>query len=271
MSRFAVLGSPIAHSVSPIIHQAFAKEAKLNITFEKILTVPGTLQETLTQFKSQGGVGACITLPLKIEAYELCDKLTSAASTAKAVNTVFWQNDALWGDNTDGEGLLAFLQEQMKLSLAGKRILILGAGGATRGILPPLMNAKVQSIVIVNRTLAKASALCTHKAIKCYDYETFNASNELPFYLIINATSLSLQNELPPILPMWVKDAQVVDLAYQHQKQTVFQQWAKENAAINPQDGIGMLVWQAALGFKRWHHFLPKVAPVIELLRLRAQ
>ncbi|MBS0287107.1 MAG: shikimate dehydrogenase [Proteobacteria bacterium] len=267
MSRFAVLGSPIAHSLSPVIHQAFAKEAKLSITFEKILTPAGALKQTLDAFKVNGGQGACVTLPLKVEAFELCDHLTLAAKTAKAVNTLFWQAGKLWGDNTDGEGLLGYLQNDLGLVLEGRRILILGAGGATRGILDPLLKAGVQNIVIVNRTLTKAQALCTNPHITAYDYDTFNRSNELPFYLVINATSCSLQDALPPLEPEWVKGAYTVDLAYKQKQETLFQQWANKQGALLAEDGLGMLVWQAALGFKLWHHFLPHVKPVIQQLR----
>lgn len=267
MSRFAVLGSPIAHSLSPEIHQAFAKEANIDISFEKILTPRGELKETLAQFRAQGGMGACVTLPLKIEAFELCQQLTDAARTAKAVNTLYWQNEQLCGDNTDGEGLLGYLQQGLDYDLAGKRILILGAGGATRGIIDPLIKAQVMNIVIVNRTLEKAKALCTHELMSAYDYPTFHDAQEKPFFLVINATSCSLQNELPPIDARWINKAHAVDLAYRRHQLTIFQQWATKQGAIDCHDGIGMLVWQAALGFKRWHHFLPEVAPVISQLR----
>ncbi len=267
MSRFAVFGDPISHSLSPSIHQAFAQEAQVTLTFDKILTKLGTLKETLARFREEGGMGGCVTLPLKIEAFELCQQLTPAAKTAKAVNTLYWQDEQLCGDNTDGEGLLGYLQQDLHYELAGKRILILGAGGATRGIIDPLLKAKIESIVIVNRTLEKAQALCTNDAMKAYDYQTFNASDEAPFFLVINATSASLQKALPPIKSDWIKNTHTVDLAYQRNEITIFQQWAKDHGAIDSQDGIGMLVWQAALGFKRWHHFLPAVAPVIEKLR----
>ena len=263
MSRFAVLGSPIAHSLSPDIHQAFAKDANLAITFERILTAPGTLRDTLQAFRSQGGQGACVTLPLKIEAFELCQHLTAAAKTVKAVNTLYWQDDLLCGDNTDGEGLFGYLTQDLHLDLQAKRILILGAGGATRGILPPLLKAKPEGIVIVNRTLEKAQALSNDQEIKAYDYESFDKSNEAPFFLVINATSLSLQPALPLLDPRWISHTHAIDLAYQRSNQTIFQQWAKQQGAIEAQDGLGMLVWQAALGFKRWHHFMPAINPVI--------
>lgn len=267
MSRFAVLGSPIAHSLSPVIHQAFAKEAKLTIRFEKILTQAGTLKQTLEIFREQGGHGACVTLPLKGEAFELCDHLTEAAKTAKAVNTLYWQAGELWGDNTDGEGLLCYLQQDLNLDLQGKSVLILGAGGATRGILDPLLKAGAQDIVIVNRTLAKAQALCTCAQISAYDYATFTKTKVTPFYLVINATSCSLQDSLPPLESKWVQGAYTMDLAYKQRQETVFQQWAREQGVLLADDGLGMLVWQAALGFKRWHQFLPQVKPVIQKLR----
>ncbi len=267
MAYFAVLGSPIDHSLSPLIHQTFAKEANLSIDFQRILTQQGSLKATLAQFRLEGGQGACITLPLKIEAFELCQQLSGAAKTARAVNTIYWDKDMLCGDNTDGEGFYHFLSQDLALNLQAKRILILGAGGAVRGILGPLLKTNPASIVIVNRTVEKAQALISQENLKAYHYESFAHSQEAPFDLIINATSLSLTSQIPPIEAKWLKNTIAIELAYQKKSQTQFQLWAKEHGAIDTHDGIGMLVWQAALGFKRWHHFLPAIAPVIALLR----
>ncbi len=266
MSRFAVLGSPIDHSLSPDIHLAFAQDLNIDLSFEKILTPAGTLGKTLAEFKRDGGRGACVTLPLKVEAYELCQRLSEAAKIAKAVNTLYWQDQMLCGDNTDGEGLLTYLQADLKLALANERVLILGAGGATRGIIPPLLQAGVQKIVVVNRTWAKANAF-TQDKVTAFDYEQFNKSTEGRFFMVINATACSLQDTLPDLLPKWIKNTHAIDLAYKKNQQTIFQQWANDQGALDSQDGLGMLVWQAALGFKLWHHILPNANKVIDMLR----
>ncbi len=268
MSRFAVFGSPIAHSLSPQIHQDFAKQTDIVLTFERILTGAGELKAALNQFTQNAGKGACVTLPLKMEAYALCDHVTDAARNAGAVNTLYWDQGLLWGDNTDGEGFIRDLTHNLGFDLKGKRILILGAGGAARGILKPILAQEVQAIVIVNRTLEKAQSLCTSN-VSAYSYITFDNANQAPFDLVINATSMSLQDALPQIAPKWIKGTIAMDLAYRQNQDTVFQQWATTHGAIQTVDGIGMLVEQAALGFNRWHHILPATQAIIQKLRQR--
>ncbi len=268
MSRFAVFGSPIAHSLSPEIHQHFARQANIALSFERILTGPGELKAALQQFRNNGGKGACVTVPLKIEAFVLCDQHTIAASTAGAVNTLFWKDSLLYGDNTDGDGLVRDITQNLGLVLKGKRILILGAGGATRGILKPLLDQEALAIVIVNRTLEKAQILSSFK-VAAYSYDTFDLANEMPFDLVINATSMSLQDLVPQIAPKWIKGTFAIDLAYRQNQDTVFQQWATKHGAAQAVDGIGMLVEQAALGFNRWHDILPATQAIIQQLRQR--
>ncbi|MBI2792682.1 MAG: shikimate dehydrogenase [Gammaproteobacteria bacterium] len=268
MNRFAVFGSPIAHSLSPIIHQAFGKQCGISLSYEKILTPSGQLKAELKQFRANGGMGANITVPLKQEAYALCDNLIARAIEAKAVNTLYWQDDKLWGDNTDGEGLKRDLIQNLSLRLQDKRILILGAGGATLGILGPLLEEHPQAIVIVNRTLKKAKALCDRSfLISAHSYESLNTSNLAPFDIIINATSCSVHNMLPPLAARWIQGAFVMDLAYMKNQKTPFQQWATVNGATQSHDGLGMLVEQAAIGFALWHHKTPDTQDVLRKLR----
>lgn len=268
MKLFAVFGSPIAHSLSPQIHEAFAAQCNIRICYEKILTQKGQLKEQLAQFKANQGVGANITLPLKQEAFALCDKLTIRAKEAQAVNTLYWQENELWGDNTDGEGLARDLTKNMGLSFQDKRILILGAGGATLGIVGPLLAGNPQSIVIVNRHVEKAQALCVRSPlISAYSFEQFESSHETPFDMIINATSCSVQNILAPLLPRWINNSIAIDLAYMKNQKTPFQQWAMDNGATQSHDGLGMLVEQAAIGFALWHHKMPDTQDVLRKLR----
>lgn len=269
MTYFALLGYPLTHSLSPLVHQAFAKSVGISLRYEKIETPLGQLKQALHDFRAKGGIGANITAPLKQEAFGLCDYLTQNALLAKAVNTLYWENEKLKGDNTDGEGLIRDLTINLALNLSNKRILILGAGGAVRGILFPLLSRSIQSLVIVNRTLLKAQSLAQQDPrLKAYTYEGLDQSQEHPFDIIINATSLSLEGMLPPLNTSWIKNAMVLDLAYDQQAK-LFMQWAKSHGASATYDGLGMLVEQAALAFERWHHILPITAPVIHSLRQR--
>lgn len=267
MNRFAVMGSPISHSLSPRIHQIFASQLGISLTYEAIEVPLGHLNEGVAQFRRQGGAGANITVPLKEEAYALCAHHTERAKEARAVNTLYWKDEQLCGDNTDGAGLVRDLTFNLGLDLAGKRILILGAGGAVRGILSPLLAENPQSIFVVNRTLEKAKTLADRFSIQATDYQTLNEGKESPFFLIINATSSSLQAQLPPLSPRWIKNAVVIDLAYRQHQPTIFMQWAESEGALSVHDGIGMLVEQAALSFQRWHNMSPATQQVIEMLR----
>jgi shikimate dehydrogenase len=268
MSRFAVFGSPVAHSLSPLIHHAFAQRLALSITYERILTPAGELKVALQRFREQGGSGANITIPLKVEAYELCAHLSKAATSAMAVNTLYWEKNQLCGDNTDGEGLVRDLTLNLGMSLKGSRILILGAGGAVRGILAPLLAEDPQAIVIVNRTPQKAQTLAARDPkLVSYSFEGLQNANEYSFSLVINATSASLQDALLPLAPKWVKGTVAIDLAYRQQQPTVFQQWATQHGATQSFDGVGMLIEQAALSFQRWHRVMPNTQEIIHRIR----
>ncbi|MFI4937353.1 MAG: shikimate dehydrogenase [Candidatus Berkiellales bacterium] len=270
VKSYALFGSPVNHSLSPMIHLEFAKQFDLPISYERILTPKGELKTALQAFKERGGLGANITVPLKLEAYQLCDEYFPMAKQAKAVNTLLWEENALWGDNTDGEGLVRDLTVNLGIDLANKRILILGAGGAAQGILLPLLGLGAK-IVIVNRTLIKAQALAELAPdLKAYSYETLQQSDLPPFDYVINATSASLQEALPLLSATWIKGTIAIDLAYRLQQETIFMHWAKANGALAAYDGVGMLVEQAALSFKRWHNLMPATQKLIETLRQKS-
>ncbi|MGE3318504.1 MAG: shikimate dehydrogenase [Candidatus Berkiella sp.] len=266
MKHFAVFGFPISHSLSPQIHAAFAAQLGIELSYERLEVKPGELKDALVQFKQKGGFGANITVPLKHEAYDLCQSLSSRAKQAQAVNTLGWNAAGeLWGDNTDGEGLVRDLVINQQLTLTAKRILILGAGGATAGILAPLLSFS-PTLVIVNRDLKKAQAMVqNYPGVKALSYE--GILDEKPFDYIINATSASLQNAMPPIAPHLLREACCVDLAYRKNELTPFLTWAKAQQAAMTLDGLGMLVEQAALGFALWHGKQPQTAEVLKVLR----
>jgi len=267
--RFAVLGSPIDHSLSPVIHHAFAKGCEITLSYERKETKLSHLKEVLNQFKKDGGAGGNVTLPLKMEAFALCDQLSSRAQEAGAINTFWWEGEKLCGDNTDGEGLVRDLTLNCGLALKDKRILILGAGGAVRGILSPLLALSPAGIVIVNRTLEKAKALIEKdpNMITAFSSEEALQKSFEAFDIVINATSASLQNTLPLLSPDWLRGSVAIDLAYRLGQKTIFMREAKAQGAKEVHDGVGMLVEQAALGFYQWHQVRPNTKEVIAQLR----
>lgn len=266
MKQFAVFGSPIDHSLSPQIHAAFAQQFGIHLNYERIKVERGELKNALAQWREKGGTGANVTVPLKQEAFELCQIHSTRAKQAQAVNTLGWNKAGqLWGDNTDGEGLVRDLTFNQQLTLSDKRILILGAGGATAGILAPLL-ALTPTIVIVNRDLHKAQMIAqSYPLVKALSYESI--TDEKPFDFIINATSASLQNTTPPLAPEFLRGVCCIDLAYRQFELTPFLQWAKAQGASMTFDGLGMLVEQAALGFALWHDKVPQTNTVLEALR----
>lgn len=268
MSKLALFGHPVSHSLSPMIHQLFGQAQSLVLDYQLKDTLPGQLSSALFDFKERGGIGANITLPLKVEAYHLCDCLTENARMAQAVNTLYWQENKLWGENTDGQGLVNDLTLNIKINLKNKNLLLLGAGGAARGILFPLLQAGVGKITIVNRTLSAAQNLALldpRLTAVSYDHLDHVVANDID--MVINATSASLKNELPPLAPHWCKNKIVMDLAYLPQEMTLFLKWAQVHGAVATHDGIGMLVEQAALSFQYWFGKKPETRGIITSLR----
>jgi shikimate dehydrogenase len=266
--RYGVMGYPVSHSRSPVIHRLFAAQTGQDIQYELLQVPPNKLDTAIAQFGRTGGKGLNITVPHKAEVARIVDELSERASTAGAVNTVVFREDSIFGDNTDGVGLMRDLQENHDLKLKGRNILILGAGGATRGIVSPLLEAEPGSIVIANRTFPKARALADHFANEGpVNACRFEDVRSLPIYdLIINATSAGLKGEIPPYPEEAVHPATFCyDLSYSATP-TPFAQWAARHGAAKATMGWGMLVEQAAESFYIWRGVRPDTAPVLKQL-----
>jgi shikimate dehydrogenase len=266
--RYGVMGYPLAHSYSPFIHQAFAKQVGISICYEKWVVAPKDFKQALTHFKQQGGRGLNITMPLKELAYSVSTQLSEAAKLAGAVNTLSFVDDTIIGDNTDGIGLVRDLTQNQHLSLAGKNILIIGAGGAARGAISALIQENPALIVVCNRNRDRAQTLAN--AFKDnFSVQIFSFAEVIPesFDLVINATPLSQVNDalqLPSI--SLLPGATCYDMVY-GLKTNAFLQWGKDLGATTLLDGLGMLVEQAAASFQIWHGVYPLTAPVIQSLR----
>jgi shikimate dehydrogenase len=270
--QYGLAGHPITHSWSPFIHGMFAKAAAQNLVY-RLFDVPAEnfRREALRLFA--GGLkGLNVTLPHKQAAAELVNELTPRAQRAQAVNTIaFFEDTALLGDNTDGLGLLADLEKNLGLELADKRVLILGAGGAVRGVLGPLMERELREVIIANRTPERARKLAAEFAdMGQISGCGFSAVRGPPYDLIINATSASLQGEMPTLPVGLVGEESVCyDMAY-GRGHTPFTLWAKSLGAARTTKGWGMLVEQAAESFLLWRGIRPETQPVLEALARHA-
>lgn len=266
--RYAVFGHPIAHSKSPQIHAAFARQTGQDMTYEAILAPLDGFADCVAQFNTAGGRGANITVPFKEEAFRLVSRLSPRAQRAGAVNTFTFDADGILGDNTDGAGLVADLTRNRHFSLAGKRILLLGAGGAARGVIEPVLDQAPAALVIANRTVSRARELADLFAGAMNDRGVtacgFDAA-DTPFDLVINATAASLAGELPPLSPrIFTANTLAYDMMYG--RDTPFLSFARTHGAATA-DGLGMLVEQAAEAFALWRGVRPDTAPVIAMLR----
>lgn len=268
IDRYAVFGFPIKHSKSPKIHQLFAEQTGQALSYSAQEVPAEHFRTAVTAFFAEGGKGLNCTVPLKGLAFEFAGIKTERAQLSQAVNTLALQPDgSLLGDNTDGIGLVTDLTVNHTLSLSGSRILILGAGGASRGIIGPLLEQSPHSLAIANRTVDKAVDLAqsfeTRGRINACGFD--HLSNQT-FDLILNATSASLSDELPPLPEgLLAKDGVCYDLAYGN-KPTAFVRWGREQHAAQSLDGLGMLVEQAAEAFFIWRGVRPQTRPVIDLL-----
>ena len=280
--RYAVIGNPISHSKSPLIHAQFAQQTCQDLTYEAILAPLDDFRDTVLALRDAGYRGVNITVPFKFEAFQLATQLTDRAQAARAVNTLKFEGSEIIGDNTDGAGLVADIEHNLNFTLQGKRILLMGAGGAAYGVVLPLLNAGAK-ITVVNRTEDKAHKLASlfaaHGSIQGGSY---TALANLQFDCVINATSSSLADALPP-LPrggnamfsddekvkhggIFAPDALAYDMMYG--RASPFLLFAKEQGAARLADGLGMLVEQAAEAFFLWRNVWPDTAPVIAKLRL---
>lgn len=265
---YAVFGNPIAHSKSPIIHAAFARQTGQDISYSALLAPIDGFSEAVAAFAAAGGLGANVTVPFKEQAYALAHRYTPRARAAGAVNTLKFDADVIVGDNTDGAGLVRDLAANLGMQLAGKRILLMGAGGAARGVILPLLEQNPASLSIVNRSPDKALALAT--ALSPLTGPTLLSGCGYPdltgvFDLVINATAASLAGDLPPLPQgIFAPDALAYDMMYG--KDTPFLAFARNHGARTA-DGLGMLVEQAAEAFWVWRGVRPATSPVIQMLR----
>ena len=272
IDRYGVMGYPVSHSRSPVIHRLFALQTGQNLQYELLQVAPEKLETAIRQFQRTGGKGLNITVPHKSEAAKLCDQLSERASTAGAANTLSFRDGEIHGENTDGIGLLRDLVINLGFTIEGANILILGAGGATRGIIGPLLEMQPSSLRIANRTLDKAEALADHFShsgpVSACSFNVVPISEK--YDLVINATSAGFRGEAPPYPAAAVsEDTLCYDLSY-GLKPTPFSEWAREHGAEKSVMGWGMLVEQAAESFSIWRGVRPDTAPVLKQMKITA-
>ena len=268
MDRYVVFGNPIGHSKSPMIHKLFAEQTGQSLDYSTLLAPLEDFSGCATAF-FQEGRGANVTVPFKEQAFRMADSLTERARRAGAVNTLSKLADGtLLGDNTDGAGLVRDLTVNCGISLRGKRVLLLGAGGAVRGALEPLLAERPAVLVIANRTVEKAEQLAQQFADLGPVFPSGFDWLEESVDVIINATSASLAGELPPISPSLIQAGHTFcyDMMYSKEP-TAFCRWASEHGAAQSVDGLGMLVEQAAEAFLLWRGVRPDSTPVLAELR----
>ncbi len=266
------MGYPVSHSRSPLIHKLFALQTGQRLQYELLQVTPEKLETAIRQFQRTGGKGLNITVPHKGAVTKLVDQMSERAAVAGAVNTLAFQDSKVIGDNTDGIGLLRDLAVNLGLALEGANILILGAGGATRGIIGPLLEMQPSSLCIANRSLGKAKALADHFAksgpIFASRFRVVPTSE--PYDLIINATSAGLKGEAPPYPAAAISETTFCyDLSY-GLKPTPFSVWARDNGAAQSVMGWGMLVEQAAESFNIWRGVRPDTAAVLRQMSVAA-
>lgn len=271
LDLYAVIGNPVAHSKSPLIHTIFAQQTNQSIQYDARLAPLEGFISVVENFRQQGGKGLNVTVPFKLEAYQLSTHLTERARIAQAVNTLKFENDEILSDNTDGIGLVRDIESNLGIAIAAKRILLLGAGGASRGVILPLLQRQPALLTIANRTLHKAEALqqqfIPHGDIVAVDFMDFPDDK---FDIIINATSASLHDALPQIPAEIFSHAILAyDMMYS-QEPTRFLKFAQQNGVQQWADGIGMLVEQAAESFFFWRGINPQTKPVITMLKSQA-
>lgn len=266
--RYAVIGNPIAHTKSPALHQAFARQCGEDISYEALLGPLGGFAAAANAFRAAGGKGLNITVPFKIDALRYADHLTPRARLAQAVNTLSFDENGATGDNTDGIGLVTDIQERLRFNIKGKRVLLLGAGGAARGAVLPLLETSPASLMIVNRTQGKAETLQMQFAeFTDIDIGTYDTLAGRQFDLVINATSAGLAGEhlaLPEGL--FGERSLAYDMVYGN-SETPFQRDARRLGASRTSDGLGMLVNQAAESFYIWRGIRPEIEPVLQMLQ----
>jgi len=269
VDRYAVVGNPVAHSLSPRIHASFAAQSGQHLSYEAIEIPLDSFAHEIRNLQQQGFSGVNVTVPFKREAWELCDHLTPRAEDAGAVNTLsFISNGSIAGDNTDGVGLTRDLVDNLGVAIEGQNILLLGAGGAVRGTLGPILALSPGRLSIANRTPQKATDLAQDFAnfgkIHAITYETLGSTS---YDLIINGTAAGLSNQVPPIRDSVLGENSVCyDMMYNISNTTAFVDWASSRGVKRAYDGRGMLVEQAAEAFHVWRSIHPRTVEIIRLL-----
>lgn len=268
LDSYAVIGNPIAHSKSPLIHTTFAQQTHQSLQYTAILAPFDGFYTIVTDFCQQGGKGLNVTVPFKLAAFRFATRLTERATIAQAVNTLKFEDDEILGDNTDGAGLVRDIESNLGIPVATKRILLMGAGGAAQGVILPLLQQRPSILAIANRTPHKAEALqqqfISYGNIIAGDFMGFSDEH---FDIIINATSASLHNALPELpASIFARATLAYDMMYSHEP-TRFLKFARQNGARQLADGIGMLVEQAAESFFLWRGIRPQTKPVIAMLK----
>jgi len=270
VDRYAVIGHPVAHSRSPFIHERFAKQTAQSMSYARIDASAAIFEQVVRHFFAQGGRGLNVTLPHKQSAAALSDTLSPRARVAGAVNTLAVQPDGtVLGDNTDGPGLVRDLLVNLGIAIAGRRVLLLGAGGAARGVLAPLLGLQPASLTLANRTAERARELAAAFAAHgdCRGC-AFDEVRDGPYDLIINATSASLAGEALPLARGTVgTHSFCYDMAY-GAEDTSFVRWAQDQGATRTAMGLGMLVEQAAESFHLWRGIRPDTASVLTALKV---
>lgn len=268
IDRYAVIGNPIAHSKSPDIHARFAVQTQQSIAYDRLLAPLDGFVATVQQFVQAGGKGLNVTVPFKLEAFDMATTLTPRAQAAGAVNTLKFDGAAILGDNTDGIGLVTDIVRNAGVPITGKSVLLLGAGGAARGALLPLLEERPSRLVVANRTPSKAIELIggfgNYPHLHASDFDSL----EDEFDIVINATAASLSAEVPPISPrLFAAQTLAYDMMYGSEP-TAFMRFAMKSGA-QVRDGLGMLVEQAAESFTLWRGVRPETAEVFAELRAR--
>ena len=272
IDRYGVIGYPVSHSRSPVIHRLFALQTGQDIQYELLQVAPEKLEQAIRQFQRTNGKGLNVTAPHKRAVCKLCDQMSERASTAGAVNTMAFREGEVFGDNTDGIGLLRDLAVNLGVNIEGARVLILGAGGATRGILGPLLEMQPRALVVANRTIDKAMKLVERfnpqRNVSVCGFDS--VPQDESYDLVINATSAGLSGDTPPYPTEAISNNTFCyDLSY-GLKPTPFSVWARDHGAMQSVMGWGMLVEQAAESFKIWRGVRPDTEPVLKQIKITA-
>ena len=268
MKKFAVIGNPVSHSLSPVIHQQFARQFDIELEYVKIHADEGEFLTKIDEFKARGGCGLNVTVPYKTQAFAISDRLLGNAVHAKAVNTLSFSDNLILGENTDGTGLVNDLMQNHQFEIAGKMVLIIGAGGAVSGVLAPLLAHQPALVVIANRTAQKAVDLANYFShLGNVEGCGLDQIEQLEFDLVVNGTAASLSGRTPEISNKLLHNVRLAyDMMYSKEP-TVFMHWARANGAKTTVDGLGMLIEQAAAAFEIWHKVRPETGAILTNLR----